>query len=105
MNPEEIFFELGIEFNWGCYCCGRYKNMHVRYLEREGVFQVGEPDSTFDRWSNSVDFEFAIWQPKGMRQFIRWALTDNSFGGQEFYNKTLQIIATYSCQRQTNQPP
>ena len=65
---NELFEELGIELKYGC---GIFRGKHVRYLRERGVFQVG--DSDFDRWANSVDLEFDVWQPKGQRNLRRWA--------------------------------
>jgi hypothetical protein len=70
-NNQEIEFlaSFGIKLDeWGI---GKWHDRHVRYLGHLGLFQIGEKD--FDRWANSVEYEFELWQPKGQRQFTRFA--------------------------------
>lgn len=68
-NPLDIFEELGIVLEYGY---GRFKDRNVRFIDSLGLFEVGECDKDFDRWSNSVEFQFEVWQKKGQRQFLRW---------------------------------
>ena len=67
-DPLDVITDLGIKLEYGC---GMFNGRPVRYLENLGIFQVG--DDNFDRWANSLDFEFDLWLPKGMRKFQRWA--------------------------------
>ena len=67
MNPTELFTEQGIVLEYGC---GKYNNRPVRFLRESGVFQVGDND--FDRWANSVEFEFDLYSKKGQREFYNW---------------------------------
>jgi hypothetical protein len=68
---SELFADLDISLKYGC---GRYRNRNVRFLEPEGLFQIGEPDEDFDRWGNSVEVEFDLYTKVGRRQLIRFAL-------------------------------
>lgn len=69
-DPESFLRIFGRDYDELGYCI--INGRHVRYIEERGVVQVGDDD--FDRWANSVEMEFDVWQPKGMRQFERWAL-------------------------------
>ena len=66
-NPVALLEELGIDLEYGC---GLAKGRPLRYLATEGLIQIGDDD--FDRWANSVEVEFDVWQPKGLRQFEKW---------------------------------
>ena len=66
-DPLDVITDLGIKLEYGC---GMFNGRPVRYLENLGIFQVG--DDNFDRWANSLDFEFDLWL-KEMRKFLRWA--------------------------------
>lgn len=50
--------------------CGEFKERQVRFLGDIGIFQIG--DDNFDRWANSVELEFDVWLPRGIRQLKRW---------------------------------
>jgi len=65
---QELLWCIGLrlEYSVGVFC-GR----NVRYLESCKCLQVGE--AHFDRWSNSIDKEFYLWQPSERRRFLRWA--------------------------------
>ena len=52
---------------------GRLGSRNTRYLPDRMVVQIGEDDSTFDRWANSVDMEFDIGSGRGRRAFVRAA--------------------------------
>ena len=52
-DPLDVITDLGIKLEYGC---GMFNGRPVRYLENLGIFQVG--DDNFDRWANSLDFEF-----------------------------------------------
>jgi hypothetical protein len=66
-KPEELFIELGIELDYGV---GKLADRHIRYSDYTGCLDIGDLD--FDKWGNSVDFSFDLWQAKGQRQFLRW---------------------------------
>lgn len=68
-KPEELLTELGIDYE-----SGKYKNRYIRYLSHIETFQIGEPDGVFDRWANSVDYTFNLFQKKGQRQLIKWII-------------------------------
>lgn len=68
-QPEIEFLEtLGIHIDE--YGTGKWRNREVRYLKQYGLFQIG--DNNFDRWANSVEWEFYIWQPKEQRALERF---------------------------------
>lgn len=68
-KQSELLEGLDIVLEYGY---GRHKGRHVRFLSSCGIFEVGEDDSTFDRWANSVELRFDIATKKGQREFIRW---------------------------------
>lgn len=67
MDIAELLSEFNVVLEYGC---GRYNDRPIRLLEGQGVLQVGAND--FDRWANSVDFEFDIRKKSGMRALKRW---------------------------------
>lgn len=62
--------EIGINLGEEDYN-GNHKGRRVRFVPKTGMMQVS--DNNFDRWANSVELTFDVQQPKGRRQFARWA--------------------------------
>jgi hypothetical protein len=71
-TAEQTLAELGIRLEYGV---GEYRGRAVRYLEDSGILQIG--DTEFDRWANSVEFEFDLMSKKGQREFLRWAIPED----------------------------
>ena len=69
-SPEHFLTEMTIVVDDAG--CGTLMGRNTRLLEI-GIFQIGDYD--FDRWANSVDFEFDLTQANGQRQFKRWLNT------------------------------
>ena len=69
-DPYELFAEFGITLEYNTV--GTFKDRPIRWLEDISVFQVGEDNTTFDRWANSIDFQFDLFKAEGQRAFIRW---------------------------------
>ena len=64
---EDILEQHHITLGYGC---GMFQGRQIRYLEERGLLQVGDDD--FDRWANSVELEFEVWQKKGLRQLNKY---------------------------------
>lgn len=67
MMLEDILnqFEIILEDNEGSY-----KDRMIRYLENDGIFQIGTND--FERWSVSTETEFCIWtQQQELVEYLR----------------------------------
>lgn len=71
-NFEDLFDDLGIRKDIEYSGCSKLPiiGRNIRYLPEMGIVQIGDND--FDRWANSVELEFFVWQSKGIRQFVRW---------------------------------
>lgn len=69
---EDFFSGAGIAVkNDGCGAYhGVHKDRQVRYLSNRQAIQVS--DDNFDRWANSVEFEFDFHEAKDRRQFIKF---------------------------------
>ena len=67
---EELLDQYSIVMNKTNYFYTKYKGRQLRYLESTETIEIGDND--FDRWANSVELEFEVWKPKGMRQFKKW---------------------------------
>lgn len=50
----------------------RIKGRHARFISSISLIQVGESDETFDRWANSVEYEWDLSRSAQRRQFIKW---------------------------------
>jgi len=73
MDFRDVLVLLGVSEQHDKYGSFRLNDRKCRYLPDHGRVDVGEMDSTFDRWANSVDFSFDVHRPAGHRQFMRWA--------------------------------
>ena len=71
-SPKEFLATVAITVDK--YGTGTFMCRNTRLLE-VGIFQIGEDAATFDRWANSVEFEFDLSQSKGQRKFHRWLET------------------------------
>ena len=66
-DPIDLLTELGITLNGGY---GKFRGRELRFLEASGTLQVGDDD--FDRWANSIEWEFGLYHKKEQRVFKRW---------------------------------
>lgn len=67
MLIEDLLNEFGIVLEHGY---GTFKDRPIRLVGH--LFQVGESRETFDRWANSVEFEFDVCRSAEVRQLKRW---------------------------------
>ena len=65
--------EFNLKLNHGY---GKIGDRPIRYLEDEGLFQIGETMKTFDRWANSVEYDFEVFKASGIRCLRKW-LSEN----------------------------
>jgi hypothetical protein len=66
---EHLFEKMGIKLEHGC---GTYKGRPLRYFENTGIMEVGEAGEAFERWGNSVEMSFNLYDDEERAIFIAY---------------------------------
>ena len=70
LTVQDLFSWIELEFEYGI---SDFNDRYLRSIGHDGeILQVSEVKKDFDRWANSVDFEFDLSRKKERKAFIEF---------------------------------